>query len=163
MLLSDRRQSGRALQRAAVRQTSAAGHRGGEERERGGGSDGKHPHLSDGETSPRRDMSSLSNRPVLEQLKEVFRRELEKAEQEVRRSSVIIADYKQVCTGLHGGGGGGCDRCEDAALANAGDAPSAQICCQMTNRLEKQEAAHHQEMDSFRVRRRPLWRLTLTF
>lgn len=41
---------------------------------------------------------SLSNRPVSEQLKEVFRRELEKAEQEVRRSSGIIADYKQVCT-----------------------------------------------------------------
>lgn len=42
-------------------------------------------------------MSSLSNCPVLEQLKVVFRRELEKTEQEVRRSSVIIADYKQVC------------------------------------------------------------------
>lgn len=35
------------------------------------------------------------------QLKEVLRRELEKAEQEVRRSTGIIADYKQV-----GGGGG---------------------------------------------------------
>ncbi len=30
------------------------------------------------------------------QLKEVLRRELEKAEQEVTRSSGIIADYKQV-------------------------------------------------------------------
>lgn len=30
------------------------------------------------------------------QLKDVLRRELEKAEQEVRRSSGIIADYKQV-------------------------------------------------------------------
>ncbi|CAG10335.1 unnamed protein product, partial [Tetraodon nigroviridis] len=53
-------------------------------------------------------------------LKEVFRRELEKAEQEVRRSSVIIADYKQICS-------------------------------QLTNRLERQEAAHRQEMDSFRA------------
>lgn len=43
-----------------------------------------------------RDRLSLMPFPLLEQLKEVFRRELEKAEQEVRRSSVIIADYKQV-------------------------------------------------------------------
>ena len=35
---------------------------------------------------------------LLLQLKEVFRRELEKAEQEVRRSSGIISDYKQVHT-----------------------------------------------------------------
>lgn len=35
--------------------------------------------------------------PLL-QLKEMFRRELEKAEQQVRRSSGIIADYKQVQT-----------------------------------------------------------------
>ncbi|GLD47915.1 rab GTPase-activating protein 1-like protein [Lates japonicus] len=33
-------------------------------------------------------------------LKEVFRRELEKAEQEVKRSSGIIADYKQICSQL---------------------------------------------------------------
>lgn len=99
-------------------------------------------------------MSSLSNRPVLEQLKQVFRRELEKAEQEARRSSVIIADYKQVCT--FGVGGGGLARCEDAALANAADAAPAQICSQLTSRLERQEAAHREEMDSFRVRTRPL-------
>ncbi|XP_071390268.1 rab GTPase-activating protein 1-like isoform X2 [Centroberyx affinis] len=33
-------------------------------------------------------------------LKEVFRRELEKAEQDVKRSSGIIADYKQICSQL---------------------------------------------------------------
>ncbi|KAG7510660.1 hypothetical protein JOB18_027663 [Solea senegalensis] len=33
-------------------------------------------------------------------LKEVFRRELEKTEQEVRRSSGIITDYKQICSQL---------------------------------------------------------------
>ncbi|XP_020508314.2 rab GTPase-activating protein 1-like [Labrus bergylta] len=33
-------------------------------------------------------------------LKEVFRRELEKAEQDVRRSSGITADYKQICSQL---------------------------------------------------------------
>ncbi|XP_003962821.1 rab GTPase-activating protein 1-like [Takifugu rubripes] len=53
-------------------------------------------------------------------LKEVFRRELEKAEQEARRSSVIIADYKQICS-------------------------------QLTNRLERQEAAHREQMDSFKA------------
>lgn len=58
-------------------------------------------------------MSFLSNRPVLGQLKEVFRRELEKAEQEVRRSSGIIADYKQVSTFERVR----FDRCEDAALS----------------------------------------------
>ncbi|XP_051806399.1 rab GTPase-activating protein 1-like [Acanthochromis polyacanthus] len=49
-------------------------------------------------------------------LKEVFRRELEKAELEVKRSSGIIADYKQICS-------------------------------QLTNRLEKQQAAHREELD----------------
>lgn len=92
--------------------------------------------------------------PVLEQLKEVFRRELEKAEQEVRRSSGITADYKQVCTV---GSFTGCRRREAARLANAGDAPSsAQICSQLTNRLERQEAAHREDMDSFKVRTHPL-------
>ncbi|XP_008290082.1 rab GTPase-activating protein 1-like, isoform 10 [Stegastes partitus] len=52
-------------------------------------------------------------------LKEVFRRELEKAEQEVKRSSGIIADYKQICS-------------------------------QLTNRLEKQQAAHREELDSLK-------------
>ncbi|XP_042244433.1 rab GTPase-activating protein 1-like [Thunnus maccoyii] len=52
-------------------------------------------------------------------LKEVFRRELEKAEQEVKRSSGIIADYKQICS-------------------------------QLTNRLEKQQAAHREEFDSLK-------------
>ncbi|XP_040916806.1 rab GTPase-activating protein 1-like [Toxotes jaculatrix] len=52
-------------------------------------------------------------------LKEVFRRELEKAEQEVKRSSGIIADYKQICS-------------------------------QLTNRLERQQAAHREELDSLK-------------
>ncbi|XP_070776741.1 rab GTPase-activating protein 1-like isoform X2 [Enoplosus armatus] len=52
-------------------------------------------------------------------LKEVFRRELEKAEQEVRRSSGIVADYKQICS-------------------------------QLTNRLERQQAAHREELDSLK-------------
>uniref|UniRef100_A0A3B4UHN8 RAB GTPase activating protein 1-like 2 n=1 Tax=Seriola dumerili TaxID=41447 RepID=A0A3B4UHN8_SERDU len=52
-------------------------------------------------------------------LKEVFRRELEKAEQEVKRSSGIVADYKQICS-------------------------------QLTNRLERQQAAHKDELDSLK-------------
>ncbi|XP_036928652.1 rab GTPase-activating protein 1-like [Acanthopagrus latus] len=52
-------------------------------------------------------------------LKEVFRRELEKAEQEVRRSSGIISDYKQICS-------------------------------QLTNRLERQQASHREELDSLK-------------
>ncbi|XP_029350462.1 rab GTPase-activating protein 1-like isoform X1 [Echeneis naucrates] len=52
-------------------------------------------------------------------LKEVFRRELEKAEQENRRSSGIIADYKQICS-------------------------------QLTNRLERQQATHEDELDSLK-------------
>lgn len=53
--------------------------------------------LSDGMTAfLHHDQLALMPLPLLGQLKEVFRRELEKAEQEVRRSSVIIADYKQV-------------------------------------------------------------------
>ncbi|KAM9842607.1 rab GTPase-activating protein 1-like [Aulostomus maculatus] len=52
-------------------------------------------------------------------LKEVFRRELEKAEQEAKRSSGIIADYKQICS-------------------------------QLTNRLERQQAAHREEFDSLK-------------
>lgn len=31
------------------------------------------------------------------QLKEVFRRELEKAESEIKKTTAIIAEYKQVC------------------------------------------------------------------
>uniref|UniRef100_A0A3Q2WGH1 RAB GTPase activating protein 1-like 2 n=1 Tax=Haplochromis burtoni TaxID=8153 RepID=A0A3Q2WGH1_HAPBU len=54
-------------------------------------------------------------------LKEVFRREIEKAEQKLKRSSGIIADYKQICS-------------------------------QLTNRLESQQAAHREEMDSLKVR-----------
>ncbi|XP_076013718.1 rab GTPase-activating protein 1-like isoform X2 [Genypterus blacodes] len=53
-------------------------------------------------------------------LKEVMRRELEKAELEVKRSSGIIADYKQICS-------------------------------QLTNRLEKQQAAHREEKDAFKT------------
>lgn len=40
MLISDRGPSGRTVQRSPASQTPAAGRRGGEERERGGGSDG---------------------------------------------------------------------------------------------------------------------------
>ncbi|KAM4542247.1 rab GTPase-activating protein 1-like [Odontesthes bonariensis] len=50
-------------------------------------------------------------------LKEVFRRELEKTEQEIKRSSGIIEDYKQICS-------------------------------QLTLRLERQQAAHREELDS---------------
>ncbi|XP_028251520.1 rab GTPase-activating protein 1-like [Parambassis ranga] len=52
-------------------------------------------------------------------LKEVFRRELEKAEHDVKRSSGIIADYKQICS-------------------------------QLTNRLEKEQAAHREQLDSLK-------------
>uniref|UniRef100_A0A668AI87 RAB GTPase activating protein 1-like 2 n=1 Tax=Myripristis murdjan TaxID=586833 RepID=A0A668AI87_9TELE len=54
-------------------------------------------------------------------LKEVFRRELEKAGQEVKRSSGIIADYKQICS-------------------------------QLTSRLERQQAAHREELEALKVR-----------
>ncbi|XP_075964738.1 rab GTPase-activating protein 1-like [Anarhichas minor] len=49
--------------------------------------------------------------------KEVFRRELEKAEHEVRRSSGVIVDYKQICS-------------------------------QLTKQLERQQAAHREELDT---------------
>ncbi|XP_035465518.1 rab GTPase-activating protein 1-like isoform X1 [Scophthalmus maximus] len=52
-------------------------------------------------------------------LKEMFRRELEKAEQQVRRSSGIIADYKQICS-------------------------------QLANRLERQQTAHTEELESLK-------------
>ncbi|XP_007578438.1 rab GTPase-activating protein 1-like [Poecilia formosa] len=52
-------------------------------------------------------------------LKEVFRRELERAEQEIKRSSGIISDYKQICS-------------------------------QLTSRLERQEAAHREELDALK-------------
>ncbi|XP_055012779.1 rab GTPase-activating protein 1-like isoform X2 [Boleophthalmus pectinirostris] len=52
-------------------------------------------------------------------LKEVFRRELEKADQSIERSSGIIADYKQICS-------------------------------QLTERLERQQAAHRHEIDSIK-------------
>ncbi|CAN9502435.1 unnamed protein product [Ophioblennius macclurei] len=52
-------------------------------------------------------------------LKEVFRRELEKAEQRANRSSGIVEDYKQICS-------------------------------QLTNRLERQQAAHREEVDSLK-------------
>ncbi|XP_034063296.1 rab GTPase-activating protein 1-like [Gymnodraco acuticeps] len=51
--------------------------------------------------------------------KKVFRRELQKTEQEVRRSSGVIADYKQICS-------------------------------QLTSRLERQQAAHREELDSLK-------------
>ncbi|XP_068608319.1 rab GTPase-activating protein 1-like isoform X1 [Brachionichthys hirsutus] len=52
-------------------------------------------------------------------VKEVFRRELEKAEVEVGRSLVIVAEYKQICS-------------------------------QLTNRLERQQASHKEEADSLK-------------
>ncbi|XP_013865240.1 rab GTPase-activating protein 1-like, isoform 10 [Austrofundulus limnaeus] len=52
-------------------------------------------------------------------LKEVFRRELEQTEQEARRSSGIIADYKQICS-------------------------------QLTLRLERQQAAHRNQLDALK-------------
>ncbi|KAM4724343.1 rab GTPase-activating protein 1-like isoform 1-T1 [Anableps anableps] len=52
-------------------------------------------------------------------LKEVFRRELERAEQEIKKSSGIIANYKQICS-------------------------------QLTLRLERQEAAHREELDALK-------------
>uniref|UniRef100_A0A3B3U3R7 Rab GTPase-activating protein 1-like, isoform 10 n=1 Tax=Poecilia latipinna TaxID=48699 RepID=A0A3B3U3R7_9TELE len=57
-------------------------------------------------------------------LKEVFRRELERAEQEIKRSSGIISDYKQICS-------------------------------QLTSRLERQEAAHREELDALKVKSIP--------
>ncbi|XP_054470553.1 rab GTPase-activating protein 1-like [Anoplopoma fimbria] len=51
--------------------------------------------------------------------KKVFRRELEKAEHEVRRSSGVIADYKQICS-------------------------------QLAKQLERQQAAHREELDSLK-------------
>ncbi|XP_068457344.1 rab GTPase-activating protein 1-like [Clinocottus analis] len=51
--------------------------------------------------------------------KEVFRRELEKAEHEVRRSSGVLADYKQICS-------------------------------QLAKQLEKQQAAHREEVDALK-------------
>ncbi|XP_034015433.1 rab GTPase-activating protein 1-like isoform X2 [Thalassophryne amazonica] len=52
-------------------------------------------------------------------LKEMFRRDLEKAQEEAKRSSCIIADYKQICS-------------------------------QMRNRLEKQEATHKEELETLK-------------
>uniref|UniRef100_A0A3P9HXJ8 RAB GTPase activating protein 1-like 2 n=1 Tax=Oryzias latipes TaxID=8090 RepID=A0A3P9HXJ8_ORYLA len=54
-------------------------------------------------------------------MKEVLRRELEKAEQEINRSSGIIADYKQICS-------------------------------QLTLRLEKQQAAFRDQLNTLIVR-----------
>lgn len=40
--------------------------------------------------------------------------------------------------------------------------PSAQICSQLTNRLERQQAAHREEFDSLKVRMTfPLWSSTV--
>ncbi|XP_024134106.1 rab GTPase-activating protein 1-like [Oryzias melastigma] len=52
-------------------------------------------------------------------MKEVLRRELEKAEQEIKRSSGIIADYKQICS-------------------------------QLTLRLEEQQAAHTDKLNTLK-------------
>lgn len=89
--------------------------------------------------------------PLVKQLKEVFRRELEKAEQEVRRSSGIIADYKQVhIFRKHSIPRKGY---KNAVMLSDVDAlSSAQICSQLTNRLERQQAAHREELDSLKVR-----------
>uniref|UniRef100_A0A8K9WRK8 RAB GTPase activating protein 1-like 2 n=1 Tax=Oncorhynchus mykiss TaxID=8022 RepID=A0A8K9WRK8_ONCMY len=55
------------------------------------------------------------------QLKEVLRAKLDKAEPEVKRSSGIISDYKQICS-------------------------------QLTSRVERQQAAHREDLDKLRVR-----------
>lgn len=52
-------------------------------------------------------------------LKEVLRRELEKAEQEVKRSTGIISDYKQICS-------------------------------QLTDRLERQQVTHAEELEALK-------------
>uniref|UniRef100_A0A8K9V780 RAB GTPase activating protein 1-like 2 n=1 Tax=Oncorhynchus mykiss TaxID=8022 RepID=A0A8K9V780_ONCMY len=53
------------------------------------------------------------------QLKEVLRAKLDKAEPEVKRSSGIISDYKQICS-------------------------------QLTSRVERQQAAHREDLDKLR-------------
>ncbi|XP_055764553.1 rab GTPase-activating protein 1-like [Salvelinus fontinalis] len=53
------------------------------------------------------------------QLKEVLRTKLDKAEPEVKRSSGIISDYKQICS-------------------------------QLTSRVERQQAAHREDLDKLR-------------
>uniref|UniRef100_A0A8C6TVT7 RAB GTPase activating protein 1-like 2 n=1 Tax=Neogobius melanostomus TaxID=47308 RepID=A0A8C6TVT7_9GOBI len=64
--------------------------------------------------STQEQMKSRDEEAVM--LKAVFRRELEKADENIQRTSGITADYKQICS-------------------------------QLTERLERQQAAHKQEMD----------------
>ncbi len=42
----------------------------------------------------------MSNNIFYFQLKEMFRRELEKAELEIKKTTAIIAEYKQVCLSI---------------------------------------------------------------
>ncbi|CAF90912.1 unnamed protein product [Tetraodon nigroviridis] len=44
--------------------------------------------------------SKIALRNDLDQLKEVFRRELEKAELEIKKTAAIITEYKQICSQL---------------------------------------------------------------
>lgn len=72
----------------------------------------------------------------------MFRRELEKAEQQIKRSTVIVADYKQVTREEFSG-------CllDDVKLRCS----FSQICSQLMSRLERQQAAHREELDSLKV------------
>lgn len=75
---------------------------------------------------------------------------MEKAEQKLQRSAGIIADYKQVCRVYK----------IDSyyyllllfSLIMLKAQYLAQICSQLTNRLERQQAAHREEMDTVKVR-----------
>ncbi|XP_035753961.1 rab GTPase-activating protein 1-like [Egretta garzetta] len=44
--------------------------------------------------------SKIALRNDLDQLKEVFRKQLEKAESEIKKTTAIIAEYKQICSQL---------------------------------------------------------------
>ncbi|KAK6325351.1 hypothetical protein J4Q44_G00046930 [Coregonus suidteri] len=63
--------------------------------------------------------SKISLRTELDQLKEVLRKELDKPDPEVKRSSGIISDYKQICS-------------------------------QLTSQVERQQAAHQEDLDKLR-------------
>lgn len=91
------------------------------------------------------------------QAKKVFRRELQKTEQEVRRSSGVIEDYKQVerirkmrLFGFMRYFSRGYINKECCLMLLI--LFSAQICSQLTSRLERQQAAHREELDSLKVR-----------
>lgn len=94
------------------------------------------------------------------QLKEVLRRELEKAEQEVKRSTGIISDYKQVqTTRTRRRSSPRSRRVEENEAdvgASASSPSSSQICSQLTDRLERQQVAHAEELEALKVREKLL-------